>query len=314
MTRKHISLILLMFLIRITAAWAADPVFSIRYYNKKIYYPESPIQIKVILTNPESESLSFKIAENRTFNFLFTLKTLKNESLPPSRDYLINYNSNEPAYYRVVTLEPGEEFGFILDLDSFVDVSDPGVYILEGKFFDDLNNAEERGIDSNKLSLTIRPGMYASAYADEIDLETGEILKRENLPPDEVVAYTLRARQKDMWNKFFLYIDLKDILLQNDRIRRQFERMTEEEQHRELEEYREKLQSGSLPENQSIVDIPREFEILQTSYTSHEATVVVRETFQNIGFRDIKRYTYYLHRYDNIWKIHRYEVKNVGTE
>ena len=314
MTRKRISLILLIILIRITAAWAAEPVFSIRYYNKKIYYPESPIQIKVILSNPDSRPISFKIAENRTFNFQFTLKTLKNESLPPSRDYLINSNSNNPAYYRMVTLEPGEELGFILDLDSFIDASDPGVYVLEGTFFKDLNRESNNGIPSNKLSLTIRPGMYATVSSDKIDIETGEILTKENLPPDEVVAYTLRARQKDQWNKFFLYMDLKSLLLQNDMIRRQFEKMTEEEQHRSLEEYQESLRKGEMPENRNIVAIPQEFEILQTTYNSREATVIVREEFQQIGFREIKKYTYYLHRYDNIWKIHRYEVKNVGTE
>ncbi len=314
MTRKRISLILLLILIQISAAWAAEPVFSIRYYNKKIYYPESPIQIKVILSNPDSRPISFKIAENRTFNFQFKLKTLRNETLPPSRDYLINYNSNQPAYYRTVTLEPGEEFGFILDLDSFVDVKDPGVYILEGSFFKDLNTRTDEGIQSNKLSLTIRPGMYATVYTDEIDVETGEILMQENLPPDEVVSYMLRARQKDQWNRFFLYMDLKGILLQNDMLRRRFEKMNEQEQHQALEEYKESLQSGKMPENQSIVDIPMDFEILQTSYNSTEATVIVREVFQQIGFKEIKKYTYYLQRYDNIWKIHRYEVKNVGTE
>ena len=205
-------------------------------------------------------------------------------------------------------------FGFILDLDSFVDVSDPGVYILDGRFFSDLNNKAADGIESNKLSLTIRPGMYASDYSDKIDLETGEILRQESLPPDEIVEYLLKARQKNQWNKFFLYLDLKEILLQNDRIRRQFEKMSEEEQRLSLEEYKEELKTGQMPENQNIVNIPQDFEILQTSYNSNEATVIVKEVFRNIGFNEIKRYTYYLNKYDNVWKIHRYEVKNVGTE
>jgi len=315
MTRKRISLLILLILIRAVTALAADPVFSIRYYNKKIYYPGSPIQVKVLLANPDASPLSFKIAENRTFNFRFNLKTLKNESLPPSREYLINYNSSEPAYYRMVTLEPGEEFGFIIDLDSFVDTVEPGVYVLDGLFYPELSNTvRETGISSNKLTLTIRPGMYEASYADQIDLETGEILVRENLAPDEVITYMLQARQKNLWNKFFLYLDLREILLQNDMKRRQFEKMSEEEQVFAVEEYREELRQGRIPENRGIIDIPVDFEILQTSYTSQEATVVVREVFQNISFREIKRYTYYLHRYENVWKVYRYDVKNVGTE
>ena len=297
------------------SAWATDPVFSIRYYNKKIYYPESTIQMKVLLSNPGSESLSFRIADNRTYNFLFTLKTLKNEVLPPSREYLVNYDRNEPAYYRMITLEPGEEFGFIVDLADFVDIAEPGVYVLDALFFPELKNREAgTGISSNNLSLTIRPGSYENVYKDMIDVESGEILTAVQMAPDEVVDYMISSRQKNQWNKFFLYLDLRDILLQNSAVRRQFEKLSIEEQQAEVELYRENLQKGDVPENRAIVDIPAEYDILKTSYTSNEATVVVREVFQNTGFREIKRYTYHLNRNENIWKIYRYEVKNIGTE
>jgi len=316
MTRHRISyLFLITFFITLSSAWASDPVFSIRYYNKKIYYPESPIQIKILLSNPGEKSLSFRIADNRTYNFLFTLKTMKNETLPSSREYLINFDRNEPAYYRMITLEPGEEMGFLVDLDSYVDVKDPGVYVLEGFFFPDLKNRDAlSAVQSNTLSLTIRPGMYENEYMEMIDEESGEILSAAALAPDEVVNYTLKARQKNQWNKFFLYLDLKEILLENTMVRRQFETISEDEQDAAVADYRKNLEMNRVPENSAIVDIPVDFEILQTSYTSNEATVLVREVFQNTGFREIKRYTYYLHRTDNIWKIYRYEVKNIGTE
>ncbi|MDC7232217.1 MAG: hypothetical protein PQJ58_03215 [Spirochaetales bacterium] len=315
MARQRICFLILITFFTTLSAWAADPVFSIRYYNKKIYYPDSPIQVKVLLSNPGPESISFRIAENRTYNFLFTLKTMKNEMLPPSRDYLINYDRNEPAYYRMITLEPGEEFGFILDLDDFVQAVDPGVYVLDGMFFPELKNRDQgNGIQSNQLSLTVRPGMYEGEYKDMIDMETGSILASSKMAPDEVVEYTLKARQKNQWNKFFLYLDLKEILLQSYMTRRQFESLSQEEQDASVETYKNDLINNRVPGNQGIVDIPVDFEILQTSYTSNEAEVIVREVFQNTGFREIKRYTYYLNRYENIWKINRYEVKNIGTE
>ncbi|MBF9015671.1 MULTISPECIES: hypothetical protein [unclassified Oceanispirochaeta] len=315
MARQRMCLLILITFFTTLSAWSADPVFSIRYYNKKIYYPDSPIQVKVLLSNPGSESLSFRIAENRTYNFLFTLKTMKNEFLPASREYLVNFDRNEPAFYRMITLEPGEEFGFILELDDFVIADDPGVYVLDGMFFPELKNRDQgSGIQSNQLSLTVRPGMYEGEYKDMIDLETGSILASSNMAPDEVVEYTLKARQKNQWNKFFLYLDLKEILLQSNMTRRQFEKMSQEEQTASVEAYRLDLELNRVPENQGIVDIPVEYEILQTSYTSNEAKVIVREVFQNTGFREIKKYTYYLNRFENIWKIYRYEVKNIGTE
>ena len=90
--------------------------------------------------------------------------------------------------------------------------------------------------------------------------------------------------------------------------------MSQEEQAEVVKTYRNDLEQEKVPENQGIVDIPAEFEILKTSYTNNEASVVVREVFQNVGFKEIKRYTYYLHRYENVWKVYRYEVKNIGTE
>ncbi len=315
MARLRICLIILITFFSAFTAWAAEPVFSIRYYNKKIYYPKSPIQLKVSLSNPGRESLSFRMADNKTCNFLLTLKNLKNETLPFSREYLINYDRNEPAFYRIITLEPGEEFGFILNLDSFVEIKDPGVYVLKARFFPDLKTREEgQGIEAPPLSLTIRPGIYENSYADKINMETGAILQAAGLAPDEVVEYILKARQKNQWNKFFLYMDLENIIRQDTAMKRQFELMNEVEQAAYLEDYREKLKKGEIPENRAIVEIPGAFEVLKTEYTAQEARVTVKEVFPNTGFSEIKRYTYYLHRFGKTWKIYRYVVQNMGTE
>ncbi len=316
MKKKSTTLLTFLFFYSALGAWGLMPDFSIRYFNKKIYYPGSDIELQVTFSNPTTKTISFRIAQNRSYNFLFTVKTMQNETLPPSREYLIDYNRNEPAFYRQIDLEPGEEFGFTVRLDSFVKVQEPGVYVLEGVFFPDLKSQEPGGgIPSNSLSLTIRPGVQSSKIGDIIDGETGEILQLIQLPPDEVVSYVLQARQKSQWNKFFLYLDLKEILLQSTMTKRQFDQLSEEGQYLALEQYKQDLKTNRvLPEDQGIVALPSEFNILQTTYTDNEATVIVREVFDNISFKEIKRYTYYLHRNENVWKVYNYEVKNIGTE
>ena len=62
-----------------------------------------------------------------------------------------------------------------------------------------------------------------------------------------------------------------------------------------------------------ILLVPSSFEILKTSYTQNEATVVVDEEFIFPDYTEFKKYTFYLHRYGAVWTIYNYEVRNLGT-
>ncbi len=66
--------------------------------------------------------------------------------------------------------------------------------------------------------------------------------------------------------------------------------------------------------DEDILMIPTEFEILKTTYTPREAVVEVLQKFAQRGFKEVKRYTYYLYRKDDIWVIYNYETRNMGTE
>jgi len=137
-------------------------------------------------------------------------------------------------------------------------------------------------------------------------------LRKVSLPPDEVVAYTLHARQKSQWDSFFLYLDVESLLKNDPARRRRYLQLSQEDQMRMLEDYKQQLMNEQV--DGDIIVIPEEFEVIKTEYTPEEATVQVIERFQYPGYVERKRYTYYLKKRDNVWFIYDYSVRNLGTE
>lgn len=312
--RKLLTILIMVTTFHIFAADHNKVDFSIRYFDKKIYYPGDTVQIKASIVNDSPDVFSFNLSENKIFNVKLNVKTMNNQSLEPSEKFIINSSRNSNTFYREITLDPGEEFSFIVDLDDFANLSSPGMYIVDGMFTTDLNNPDNTRLISNRLPLSIRPGSTEKEFTAYLDYKTGEILKEQPIPPDEVVRYMLESRQKSIWPRFFLYLDLQEMMLMDGNKRRQYERSTEEEQQIMLKNFREDLEGERLKSDQSIVIIPSDFEILHTSYNAERATVIVREEFLQTGYTAVKSYTYYLRRENGIWKIYNYEVKNIGTK
>ena len=287
---------------------------SIRYEDKQIYVPGDDVFIKFTIQNEHASTYRFRIAENRMFNVDFDVRTLANVPLEPAPHFTTERTSNQQLYYRDVVLEPGEEFSFTENLTHYVRITDPGIYVISARFHPDLvGSADRMFVVSNTLSLTVRPDMTAEEeLAAIIDDRTGDLLAREALPPDEVVAYTIEALQDGAWNRYFLYVDLEGLLQSDARRARAYARLSDEARRDRISEFADELRGALVDPDVSAV--PTSFEFVRTSYDPDEATVLVDETFQFPTYAEIKRYTYFLRRRDRVWYIYDYAVTNLGTE
>jgi predicted transcriptional regulator len=308
------ALFLFLFLLVGMARVSAEIVCTIRYYDKKVYYPESDIELKVTLTNQSPNPYLFRISENRAFSVSFEVRNLKNQLLPQAQKFTSQRNSNLPVLFRDISLEPEEEYSFRVNLKDFVQISEPGTYTIQALFYPRLyGNPKTETVASNVLTLVVRPSVAGlEAVKEQIDLQVGEFLKQAALPPDEVVKYVLTARQKSEWNKFFLYIDLESLYQRSPEGARRYKYLSEAERIETLKKFRQQLSETVVDED--ILMIPSEFEILKTTYTPREAVVEVLQKFAQKGFKEVKRYTYYLYRKNDIWLIYNYETRNLGTE
>jgi hypothetical protein len=317
---------------------------EIRYFDKRLYYPQTgDIFIQVTLTNNSAETRRFRLSDDRAFSLDFDARTLANRSVESSDTLIRKRSGRHRVFFREISLEPGESFSFTENLRNWRQLDRPGSYIVQAKFYPDLfkaetdtpgdaaagigetyvfealsgipsGNAEQRSLSSNRLNLQIHAPsvLNTEGIPVALDEETQAVYYREPLPPDEVVEWTLRARQKSQWEKFFLYLNL-ELMVQNDPTReRRWRAESEEGRQRMLAKYREDI--GSQTIDGDIAALPFEFDIERTSYNANEGTVIVLEKFRVGGYIERKRYTYYFRRVEGIWTIIDYIVQNLGTE
>lgn len=309
---KKITVISL-FLLLLLSIEAQDNAIdlSLQFHDKRIYFPETPIQFKVTITNQGREPYRFFLADNRNFNLEFQAVTPTRKRLEQSAQYIIDHSSNQQIYYREILLNPGEEFSFIEELHDYLTIEEEGIYFVKATFAPNMN-APSDVLTSNQLNVFVRPSVGLSVMQAQIDSETGEILRQADLSPDEVIHYTLTARQQDYWEKFTLYLNIEALMLKNPDRKREYMASSSEDRRRMIARYKE-LMKQEMVESPIITD-PADFEIIKTSYTATEATVQVMQKFMYPDFTEIKRYVYYLEKINGIWQIYNYEVTNLGTE
>jgi len=299
-----------------TAGMSAAPgasQFSIRFFDQKIYFLGDPIRVEATITNTGTETLRFEVADNRYFNLDFDVHTTTNVGLDHARDFTIARSLDQPTFYRSVSLEAGEKYAVVVDLTSYAMFTSPGQYVVQASFYPELfRSADSTSMKSNRIALNVKPALITEEERSLVQAETGALLALEALPPDEVVSWTIEARQKSQWEKFFLYLDLESLMRNNPDQDRKFLNSTEEKRREMVDQFRQQLRQATIA--QEINVIPSSFQVLNTSYNSSEATVLVLEKFKNTDYTEQKKFTYHLKKSDRYWMIYSYEIKNLETE
>lgn len=314
---KNIVALILLISSFIVPAFSQDSPgieFTIRYFDKAIYFPDSRILVRVEIHNNSAQTYRFKASPKRAFNLDFSVKTISNEPIEHAEEFIIDRNSDQAVLYRDFSLEPGERYATVEDITRFVKITRPGVYVVSANYFPELyTDPQSRYFTSNMLTLSVHAGSMEEEPEIIIDRDTGEALTQLQIPPDEVIEYTLSARQKGDWNKFFLYIDIEGMYIQDGGRESSYKRwMSDAERRTALSTYKESLVAGGAADE--FVMLPTSFEVVKTSYTPTEAGVIVIEKFAYTDYTEVKRFTYYLRRRDRIWTIFDYEVQNLRTE
>ena len=306
--------------------WAADPgsmlssagapapqQFAVRFYDQKVYFLGDPIQVEAVITNTGTDTLRFKIADNRFFNLDFDVRTTTNVGLEHAKEFTIARNSDQPVFFREMSLEPGEKYGIVVDLASYAKFDSPGQYVVQASFFPELfRGPDSQSLKSNRLALNVKPTVATAEEKAVVVAETGARLALQPLPPDEVVSWTISARQKSQWERFFLYLDLESLMRKNPDKDRSFRNATEAVRRGMVDQFRQALQARTIQQDISVV--PSSWQIQKTSYDAAEATVQALEKFAYPDYTELKAYTYHLKKTDRYWIITDYEIRNLGTE
>lgn len=294
-----------------------DMSVSIKYYDRTMYYPENPdtnpVFVHISIKNNSARTMRFKLADDRMFSVDFNGYTIKNLQIPQTENVIRKRTTNQTVYFREISLETGEEYSFVENLKDYIEISEPSVYYVELKFYPELYKSKYLSVTSNRLSLEIRPSPSAASSAVlPVKNKSAELLKPEEISPDKVVEQTIIARQKSLWDQYFLYLDIEAMLQRNAPAKRKYISSSAEERARMLKNYRADLMQSRI--DNDIVAVPDKFEIERTVYSKTEGTVTVTEWFRYPNYHEKKSYVYKVRQREGIWQIYDYTVTNLGTE
>ena len=290
---------------------------SIKFYDKTMYYPDAadsnPVFIHITVRNTGTDTLRFKLADDRMFSIDFNAYTIKNERLAQTETLVRKRTTNQTVYFREIALEAGEEYSFVENLKEYLTVANPSVYYVDLTFYPELYRFRDERITSNRLTLEVRPSPSA-ASSSSIPVEAGtvRILQPEAIPPDQVVERTIVARQKSLWDQYFLYMDVEAMLERTPSQKRRYRAASADERERMIGAYKSGLRQSRI--DGDIVAVPERFQIEKTVYSKTEGSVVVTEWFNNRTYYEKKSYTYRLRQREGVWQIYDYTVVNLGTE
>lgn len=289
---------------------------SIKYYNKTVYYPESseenPIYVHITIANNGTEPFRFKLADDRMFSIDFNAFNVKNKSLPQQQNLISKRTTSQTVYFREISIESGEEYSFIENLKDYVVIEDTGIYYFDLKFYPELYKNKLNFIKSNRLTLDVRPSPDIAVAMLPTNVTNSAVLTPEPISPDKVIEQTIIARQRELWDQFFLYMDVEQMFTRDAARDRKYRTASADERTRMLANYKADLMLSKI--DNDIVSIPERFSIERTTYSQTEGTVTVIQWFKYDTFTEKKRYEYFLRQRDGIWLIYDYRVENLGSE
>ena len=270
------------------------------------------IYVHITISNNGTEPFRFKLADDRMFSIDFNAFNVKNKSLNQQEDLKSKRTTSQTVYFREISIESGEEYSFIENLKDYVVIDETGIYYFELKFYPELYKNKLSFIKSNRLSLDVRPSPDIAVSMLQIDVKTSAVLTPEPISPDKVIEQTIIARQRELWDQFFLYMDIEKMLTRDASRDRKYRTGSADERTRMIANYKADLMLSKI--DNDIVAIPERFSIERTTYTQTEGSVTVIEWFKYDTFTEKKRYEYFLRQRDGIWQIYDYRVENLGSE
>ncbi len=317
---KKIVVVILFFAVLCNLAGAADLTIGIRLVEQKIYFLNDDIRIKITLKNDTVDTQQFRIADNRAFSLDFDVRTALNRLTNyHSEQFENNRNSLKPILYRDLSLAPGEEYSLEVSFKDFVALDNPGLYVVQVRFFPDLYLSEaSASLASNTLTLNIRPAAESPAQKTAVEIQLDQAAQRGDLPPDQAVTYTLRARRDGNWSKFFLYVNLEALYI-NSALRNvpngrdQYNRLSEADKKTRIDAYRNQIMT--LKTEGDLVLLASDFTIERTTFTATDAEVQVKQVYAHPDYQEVRTYLYRLRRPNGVWEIVDYQVtnRNQGT-
>ena len=294
-----------------------DLIMKIELGNPKIYKEGDNIYLNVMLLNKSNNVQSTYIAEDKRHSFDFSIVTMKNQEIEYKKEYVTYFYRVQNIYMSKISLMEKEGYLYKILLNDYYDLNMTGQFYVTGYYYPNLkvNNNRDNAISSNQLVINIRDRNFDDRYfvnTVEIDDSNGspvETLKK--IPPDDVIDYMLTARMQRNWDRYFLYMNMDELIKTNNIFGRDFGKKNLEQQRELIKNYKEYLKKDNIND---INFLPHKFDIVKTTYSQSEAKVEVKVQFKTLDYIEERYYTFSLHKKGEHWFVYSYEVMEMGVK
>lgn len=285
----------------------------IKFYNKNLYQIGKPIIVEIEVTNLGQYPYTFFNADEKIFTYDFDVRTIENRPVEHSKIYAIRRYQSKAIFYNEITLKQNESYSARINISDWFYFEKPGTYLIRGIFYPKLiTDVTDTNIrSSNEILLELYP-RFTEEVEKIVKEEKYKKLKAKPLPPYEVVRYLLNSLINKEFDRYFLYINFDRFIMQFENARKKYINAPDEKKPEVIEELKDyirgKNELESIPYTQTI---PNDYEIEKTIIEKSDAEVQVIETFIIGRLVEKKRYTYYLHKYGDLWLLEGYRVVNL---
>ncbi len=212
----------------------------LRFENEEIYFLNSPILVKIEITNKSVNNYFFEVAENLIFTVDFKVYNSYAEQVPYSKFYILSKATKEKVYTRTMLLTPNQSISYTVDISQWFEFKEGGNYYIQGLFYPSIER-DQVFLTKNILKLELNPpkNLFPSEETAKQYVEAKKIQQNlKDIPPYKIVEMALKARIDHNWDLYFTFFDFDSYIIQYSKYKNIYLYASEQERLKIIEDFK----------------------------------------------------------------------------
>ncbi len=226
---------------------------------------------------------------------------------------IVYMRETEDSKLETMRLESNDVYTMQVDIEDHVNFRNLGVYSVSMRFYPTSPERSKEYVVSNTalFSLLDESEAYNNTTMDA-DFYTTSTVQAENyMIPDEVVDAALGYLQASDWDSFFGTVNLRELYLNTAQSKNNFANLDVYRQRQELLNFSEKIKNDEI---YGFLTDTEKFTIEETRKTASKAMVTTLLSKISSRVLNTRRYTFFLEKKQNAWRIVNFNTKMVSSE
>lgn len=284
-------------------------------FDRERYRIGEATELNIEISNLHDDVVLFYTSPYKLNNFKIKILDLQQgEELEEQYSKLVELNNlkqEKPELFilKETRLYPDEILKVKIDLQEYFEFKKPGRYKIEVEFNPFPYQDNDRYLlISHPVYLQLDKSRIQRDYDDIVE-KLRSIEEAKSYSPDGTIQFMLEAYQRKDWNDYFLYQNLRTILLQYEPFKSRFMRSSENRREKIIEEFKNWMinQKNKELENYQILEFNQ-------SNVENKSYVKCKIKYRKPAEFNTYYYQYTLHKEGIKWIVDDVEVLSYSKE